>query len=183
MNNFASTVFGFFSLQCLVAFFAGCAITYIILKWDEHIKHKRNPNWGHLTLRPLVFLWSIIFLMIAYIGVQEEQQAIAVHSLARDTEQCNKEFHEALIKRDNLKQEADDLASQERQALAAWLTAMVIPPPNIAALHTTDPGFQEYAVQKTKEFYEQEQSIELSRQRSLMELSRHPLPEPQCGKR
>lgn len=185
MNEILDAFAGLFSITGILAFAAGvvATLTYTRIRAivDDRIDPDNSPH--SYSLKPLVMLWTLIFLMIGYIGVQEEMQAITVRRLVRETAQCEHEFRQVYLTNVAAQRQSDELAKAERAAQVEWLKETTTPPPTIAALHTTDPLYQAWAITMSKNWLDKIGAIESERQHQLDIVASHQLPEPQCGRR
>lgn len=100
---------------------------------------------------------------------------------ALETRHCQQVLIAAIAQSGRITAENDAESESQRDALAAWLKALLNPPPDIARLNGADPIRQRYAIQVTERT---NAIIDESQERQRQnEARRAPLPEPNCGRR
>ena len=73
----------------------------------------------------------------------------------------------------------------QRTALGDWLREILLPPPDIAKLRANnpnDPHVQEWGIAITRHYSDIIQDAQRQQNDNFVERSRHPLPDPSCGK-
>lgn len=132
-------------------------------------------NWvrAHLAMTLVWGVWvlTVITTMIAVIvGV----------NFAVDVRDCQRQFNESLIARSELAEQRNALTVRKDDADAAWLSKILAPPSQIAALPPDNPERRAYGLQVTTEWQAELASIDSERDRNDLERMAHPLPSPGC---
>lgn len=167
-----ATFGGFF---CFLVGFLTCYLGHAVKQRYLH----RRPH--------ISWLRAGIAVGIAVIVLTSFQSSIA-YNLANETatevQQCQKDFNVALRARAKLAEENDRWSQVQRKALGDWLHAILLPPPDIAALRVTNPNdvkVTEWGIRITTYYSEIVQHAQQQQDAALAERARHPLPDPTCG--
>lgn len=181
-------------------FFMGMLTMYLLrVGWTRY----RNWRGGDHTMPTLgiskrALTWVGVILILfgsIFVGVQSNNTDKAVRDLTLQTQDCYRQFSEALQARTKIAAEDKAVYQKQRDALVAndeamlkWLSTLLNPPPDIAALPQQDQRRRDWGIAITQEFNnvmtnsrvivaqarEQEQKSDAERQQ-------HPLPQPTCG--
>lgn len=133
--------------------------------------------------------------VVGYVLLQVNQTEDHYRSLGDEMRRCQTEFTTALTKRSEITTRNDELSRQQRDLFAeldelhgVWLTRLITPPPDIAALPPTDQRRQDYGITVTRIYNERATKLRdevraiIGEQKRLAdERARNPLPEPECG--
>lgn len=185
----------------ILNFFMGMLATYVL-----QVGWARYRNWRHDGDRPLPklslsrrgavwFATGVVLLGSILVGVQSFQTDNAVRHLTLQTQDCYRQFSEALQARADIASEDNALDRAQQQALATTQVALYTlintllnPPPELAALPPNDQRRELFSLQATQRFYTvlndsnriitesitQQQANDALRQQ-------HPIPKPTCG--
>lgn len=126
-----------------------------------------------IDLAPLGIIMGVSVMI--FIAVQQV-------GLAAEVKQCQAEFNAVLQDRAKLSDQSDTLAGQEIEANSHWLAALTSPPPEIAALHTTDPIYRAWVQGTIKDYLFQLDKISTERTTALEQRKEKTYPTPTCGK-
>lgn len=183
MNIITDAIAGLFDVGGLLGFIAGIVIGRCWYWICDRVNDWRHPEEGkHRTgFRSLTMMWALLFIIMGFIGFQQRAQANTIRSLRGNVEACQREFQQAQIYRDQVKADNDDVDKEDRIARIEWLKAIILPPLNIAQLHTTDPRFQQYTIDISREYFNRMNNIDQRRQSNQKKLAEHPLPKAKCG--
>lgn len=188
----------------IMNFVMGMLATYLLqIGWARYRAWRTKsdkpvaPVTFKLPRRATVWLGTVLIILgSVFVGVQSVRTDAAVRALTMQTQQCYREFAEALSARSQIGLENDTLGRQQIEALAStqtglykFLTALITPPPDIATLPTTDQRRKDWSLGVTLQFNEILGSsnaiigASLDRQAQLdIDREQHPYPEPNCGK-
>jgi hypothetical protein len=155
-----------FNTTRMVYFLAGIALG---TGWFYR-KLKREGTTVDLT--PIGIIMGVS--VIVFIAVQQV-------GLATEVKECQTQFNTVLQQRATLSDQSDSLADQEIQANAHWLATLTSPPPEISALHTTDPLYQQWVRGTIKDYLIQVNNIHDQRAASLQARKDKIYPTPTCG--
>lgn len=156
-----------FSTSRMVYFLAG-----VILAtgwWNRKLKRQGIS----IDLAPLGIIMGVsvmIFIAVQQIG------------LATEVKQCQAEFNSVLQDRAKLSDQSDTLAGEEIEANAHWLATLTNPPPEIAALHTTDPIYRTWVQSTITDYLFRLNKISDERTAALETRKEKTYPTPTCGK-
>lgn len=143
-------------------------------------------------------VWLATGLVVAGsigLGMQSYQTDRAVRDLTMQTQQCYRQFAEAIQARSAVSKADKVVYRNTRDALIAndeamstWLTTLLSPPPEIAALPQTDQRRRDFNVSVTQDFNTVMVNSKViigearaQEAKSDKELEENPLPEPTCG--
>lgn len=185
-------------------FFMGMLATYVLqVGWARYKNWKRDGESPLPRLRlPKLSRRSTVWLAVVLVvggsiglGVQSYQTDRAVRDLTLQTQDCYRQFSETLNARSSIAKEDTAVFRQQRDALAAndaamfvWLSTLLSPPPEIAALPPNDQRRRDWSISVTRDF----NKVMISSQRIIGEAHQrevvsdkerldHPLPQPTCG--
>lgn len=149
-----------------------------------------------LSRRKTVWL-AVVLVLVGSIGlgVQSHRTDIAVRDLTMQTQQCYREFAEAIQAARTISKTDKAVYRNTRDALIAndeamlkWLTTLLSPPPEIAALPQQDQRRRDWNISVTQDFNKvmvnSQRIIGEARdqeRKSDKELEANPLPAPTCG--
>jgi len=186
----------FYILNFLMGMLAGYLLR---LCWVKHqIKEGCEltmPTFKMNRRATLVVGVLVILAGTLFTGVQSWQTDRAIRQLTMETQRCYREFSESLEARRSIAAEDAVVSRKQRDAFAAndeamltWLSTLLNPPPDIAALSPQDQRRREWSIGITQEFNKVMASsrsivVEAREQEreSDEERKQHPLPEPTCG--
>lgn len=180
---------GLFSISSLMSFLFGVGSTVVFFKiedWQEQRHNSRGKVPFVHKFRSLWVLWSMVFLLTGYIGLQQYDTARQVRKLAHDTVDCQRQFNAALKVRGVINDENDKLSRLQRDSLAKWFSQLLSPPSEILYIRENDPNFGtnptyvKWSVDITKIYYNTVQKAQAQQDENTRK--RPPYPEPSCGK-
>jgi hypothetical protein len=155
-----------FSTTRLVYFLAGMLLATAY--WYRKLR-KQNII---LDLTPLGIIAGVA--VVVFIAIQQV-------GLAADVKHCQTEFNTVLQDRAKLSDQSDTLAGREIEANAAFFAAIANPPPDVAALNTTDPVYRDWVHSTMVTYLGQLNTIRTERERALEERKERTYPQPTCG--
>lgn len=137
-------------------------------------------GWYRLRNKEAVLDWTPLGIIggvavIVFIAIQQV-------GLAAEVKQCQGQFNTVLQERANLSDRSDTWTGEEIDANSKWLAALTNPPPDIAALHTTDPIYREWVRGTLRDYLVTLNGIREERAHALDERKKRTYPEPTCGK-
>lgn len=180
MTPLSDALAGLFSLAGLIAFLTGMLSTrvYYWLKCDWWNRRHPDEPPRYPQFKSLVILWSLIFIIMTFIGV--EQQRLANYVI-----DCNRQFQTISKLRQVAGDETDEWSKVKTQAMGDWMKELLFPPNDMAerrAKDPKDPVYMQWALDITDHYYKIIDQAEREQDSSIAERKAHPLPEPSCGK-
>lgn len=188
MNNSTSDLATrLFSFSGLVAFLVGLALGYIYAKVQCEWWNRKHPDQKprKVEFKSLIILWAMIFIFLAYVGVQQHKTQNNLTKLASDVADCNKEFQTISKARQVAGDETDAWSNVKTKAMGDWLRELLFPPVEMADRRVNDPKdpiYQQWALNTTDKYYKVIDQAERAQEVALQYRKDHPLPEPLCGK-
>ena len=132
---------------------------------------------------PLVIAISVALVGFLYISTQSSQNAGAVRELALKTQECQKQFNEALQIRGQITQDNDKWSMVQRDAMATWIHDLIFPPPPYNTMELDDPRRQAWDLLRTRDA--DRIVSQAQEEQRLNEIERNKpenqYPEPTCG--
>lgn len=137
----------------------------------------------------------VALLTLGYVLLQVNETEMHYRSLGDEMRRCQVEFNTALIDRASITTENDELSRQQRSLFleldelqGVWLTRLITPPPDIAALSPTDQRRQDYGITVTRVYNERAAKLRAEAQaigKRQIELEQErrerTYPTPTCG--
>jgi len=186
MSSISDSIAGLFSASGLIAFAGGVAATrgYYWVKcqmWNRH----HPDDLRSIGFRSLYILWSLIFIFITYVGVQQNQTSHRVEALSENTARCQREFLQQLKFKTEAGEDTDKWSAIKTKALSDWMHELLMPPADIASRRLADPKdpivFQ-WSLSVTAHYDGIIQEAQEQQEAALQARMAHPLPEATCGK-
>jgi hypothetical protein len=153
---------------------------WIKCKWKDHkypegAPHKMKKfNW--------FYVWTtLVLLAIVGVGVGQLRTYTFAEELARETQQCQLEFNQALRARSAITADNDHWSQVQRTALAHWIHDLIFPPPEIASMPIDDPVRQAWGILRTQEADKVIKEAQEEQEKNQQEREAHPLPDLSCG--
>lgn len=167
---------GFATIGGFMYFLAGFGFCYAQACIRAKMRHKevRLP-WRLAGIAVGIAAMIVVTMQtqVAYTTAQET---------AREVQECQREFNQALQDRARIAAENDELSQIQRRILFNWIHDLIFPPEPYTSMATDDQRRQAYGFTlTTKTEHALKQSM--NRQDELqVERARKPLPDPTCGK-
>lgn len=159
-----------------------------------------GPHYGtkvkvpHVNRRTLVALAVVVWLLgSTLIAVQSFKTDREVRDLTLGTRDCFRQLTTALTVNNQIRKQNDDLSMTQRDALAKtqtalykWLSVLLTPPADIAALPDQDQRRRDFNIGISRDFSDElvdsnRVIADAAATQVRLEASRVPLPELTCG--
>lgn len=155
---------------------------------DKYLDHKHPEDAPHVTKwRHLAIAWVVAVIAVLMLSAQSEathNQVLNVVSQAQvDAKQvkaCQSKMTAALNARDALRQDLVKVSDERDDEEDQYVSVEANPPADIAALHTTDPLYQEWSRTITQQHHAELDKIRKHKQDILDKLASKPLPSTSC---
>lgn len=176
----------------------GMLLMYVIQFGWAHYKKWRGSSRPLPKINKRVPLWMAMVVVLAgslFIGVQVNTTQNQVRDITIQTQDCYRQFAEAIQARSKIGAEDTAVLRKQRDALisndaamSTWLSSLLNPPPEIAALPQQDQRRRDWSVAVTQDFNRvmanSQRIIAEARQQEVksdQERQANPLPQPSCG--
>lgn len=177
----------------------GMLLMYVLQFGWAHYKKWRGSNKPLPKINKHIPVWMAMAVVLAgslFVGVEVNTTQHQVRDVTVQTQDCYRQFSEALQARSRIAAEDTIVLRKQRDALIAndeamfaWISILLSPPPEIAALPQQDPRRQAWGISVTNDFNRvMTNSLRIIAEARQQEVNndsqraQHPLPEPNCGR-
>jgi hypothetical protein len=177
LSDLTHSILGLFKLGNMLAFIAGVLATLFTFwtadRWRDYKEPELRPH--RTKFKSLVLLWMMVYIVVGYIAVQEQQQA-----------DCTAQILDVGQKRQEAGEKTDDWSLVKTKAMNDWLRDVIVfPPPEMLERRTknpNDPVYLNWAIRLTTKYSTIIDQAQQEQEAAIEERKRHPLPEPNCGR-
>lgn len=193
MTNLVTHLFSWsFVIGVVVGFALNRAAVLLRVCWLD--RHQPLPDGSHRSkLRAVMidarwFAGAIAISVAAWSVFQTQENTnqaaritVEAKVFAEKTRECQKILIQSITASRKLSNEYNALSAQQRDAVSDWISTLLSPPPNIAALDGADPVRQNWAIGVTAQFHATIQRSQIEQARNDEQRRAHQLPDPDCG--
>ena len=176
MNQISEWFFGLATIGGFLHFLTGFLFAYIVHYIRCKIRHRSTK-----------VQWRLVGIAVGVVAIvitsfQSQSAYITAQETAKDARACQIEFTAALAERGKIINENDALSQEQRKIVFNWIHDLIFLPPPYVTMDPNDPERQAFAILRTQDT-ERKFSELIKRQDDLIEeRTRHPYPDPTCGK-
>lgn len=190
LQSLTNLLAGFLTWQTPFSFLAGVGVYHLYCRSlhkgayasrREGSVYTENRD-GSFRFSNRFWVYTIIAsVIICYIGWRTQDTADRVENQSMLTRDCLTQVISALQVARSVAQENDNLSERQRDAYNAVVTAMVAPPPELAALPYSDQRRTDYIADVAIKQLPVIQEVEDDQKENSEYRAQHPYPDPDCA--
>ena len=157
-------------------FLAGFAAAYVYNYCKCKARHRKMRVPWHIVGIAIGVSAIVITTLQSSVAYNTAQQT------AVEVQNCQREFNGVIRARAKISEENDRWSAIQRKALGDWLRTLIYPPSPYDEMDPNDPLRQAWALELTEKYSKIIQQAQREQDENLVERTKHPLPEPTCGR-